>query len=137
MKVTVKPHEKGVWPAWFWVGVGLGCSALLGLAIKVLPAALVPPCGFRLVTGHPCPTCGMTRMWFLLLSGQISDAFRMNPFLFVLLGVLGAWVAVGGTFRLAGRDLFVEVPAREERWWWALLALGFLANWAYLWVRGI
>lgn len=137
MKVRVKPHEKGIWPAWLWVGVGLGCGVLLGLALKMLPAGLVPPCGFHLMTGHPCPTCGMTRMGFLLLEGRIPDALRMNPFLFLLVGTLGGWVVAGSILRLAGRDLFVTVPEREARWWWAVLVAGFLGNWAYLWVRGV
>lgn len=137
MNVILKPHEKGVLPAWFWVGVGLACAAGIGAAVRFLPAGLAPPCGFHVVTGHPCPTCGMTRMGFLILEGEFAEALRMNPFLFLLCSALGFWVAAGAGARAAGRDLFVDIPEREEMWWWLALIAGFMANWAYLWRMGV
>src|SRR5690606_33691507 len=50
-------------------GVGAGCLGVLGLAPWLTPAAAghgthgqlgLPPCGWVLAMGRPCPSCGMT-----------------------------------------------------------------------------
>ena len=53
------------------------------------PAAygFYPRCPFRLLTGFECPGCGTTRALHQLLHGNIEQAFRLNPMLFVLMGV--------------------------------------------------
>ena len=37
-------------------------------------------CPFRLLTGLPCPGCGLTRSWVYLVHGQWSDGISANPF---------------------------------------------------------
>jgi Protein of unknown function (DUF2752) len=37
-------------------------------------------CPFRLLTGLPCPGCGLTRSWVYLAHGQWQDAWAANPF---------------------------------------------------------
>jgi hypothetical protein len=76
-------------------------------------------------------------MGFLLLEGNVYEAFRTNPFLVLLVAALGAWTVAGLVLRLAGRDLGLDVSAREEKWWWVVLIAGFLVNWAYLWWAGV
>jgi hypothetical protein len=58
-------------------------------AAGVLAAAFIPQrffrhtptvCTFRLVTGRPCPTCGMTRSWSAAAHLDIGEAFREHPF---------------------------------------------------------
>jgi hypothetical protein len=135
--VILKSHERGVTPAWIWVGVGLACAAGVGLVARIAPQGLIPPCGFHVVTGHPCPTCGVTRMGFLLLDGEVAAASRMNPFLFLVVAGLATWAVAGLAARFAGWDLSLGISQREEKWWWAALISGFLANWVYLWVVGV
>jgi hypothetical protein len=113
------------------------CMVGIGLVVKLVPAWWIPPCGFHLVTGHPCPTCGVTRMGLFLLEGRVPAAFRMNPFLFLVVAGLATWAVAGLAARFAGRDLDLGISDREEKWWWAALVFGFLANWAYLWVAGV
>lgn len=36
-------------------------------------------CPGRILTGYPCPACGLTRAGILLLTGRFADAWRMNP----------------------------------------------------------
>lgn len=36
-------------------------------------------CPWLLLTGHPCPACGLTRASVLLLTFRFEDAWRMNP----------------------------------------------------------
>lgn len=60
---------------------GVGTHEALGL----------PPCGFLVITGYPCPSCGLTTSISLLLHGHIIDAFMVQPFgliLFVTLFIM-------------------------------------------------
>jgi hypothetical protein len=38
----------------------------------------LPPCTFQFLFGIPCPTCGMTTSWALLVRGDILASFRVN-----------------------------------------------------------
>jgi len=38
----------------------------------------LPPCTFRLVTGMPCPSCGMTTSFALLMHGELSASLKAN-----------------------------------------------------------
>ncbi len=53
------------------------CAALatLALALYVLDIG----CVFRLVTGIPCPGCGMTRAWLAALRGDFAAAAAYHP----------------------------------------------------------
>jgi hypothetical protein len=76
-------------------GVGAGAVVVAALAD---PASIEDGpvlCPFRLMTGLPCPGCGLTRSWVYLVHGEWSDAVAANPFGFVTLGatiVLMLWV---------------------------------------------
>ena len=61
-----------------WGLVGLAGAAMAGivLATGTLPHVVCP---FREITGWPCPTCGATRAWLSLASGDVLGAFRLNP----------------------------------------------------------
>lgn len=138
MKIALRPPVKGhPPPAWLFVGVGMLVVLGVAWAVSKIPARLIPPCGFHVVTGHPCPTCGATRMVLRVLQGNLPEAFRMNPFLFIVAALLALWVACGLAARLFGRDLTLEVSRREEAGIWIALFAGFLLNWAYLWNAGI
>jgi hypothetical protein len=38
----------------------------------------LPPCTFYAATGHPCPACGMTTSFALLVRGDLLGALRAN-----------------------------------------------------------
>lgn len=48
---------------------GIGTHRQLGL----------PPCHFAMVTGKPCPTCGMTTAFAWFARGRLDRALRANP----------------------------------------------------------
>ena len=94
-----------------------------GAALVALLACWTPPaeprfslCGFRWLTGHPCPLCGMSRAFFALAKGHLLEALRFNalsPLAFVVSGAMlfgrnPRWEAVAlalaayGAARLAG-----------------------------------
>ncbi|MDE9366874.1 DUF2752 domain-containing protein [Luteipulveratus sp. YIM 133132] len=59
-----------------------------GLVVAVTAAAVLPPsavsggptiCPFRLLTGLPCPACGLTRSWAHAAHGDLSGAFALHP----------------------------------------------------------
>lgn len=61
-------------------------GALLAFAYVGTAGAFgVPVCPMVLLTGLPCPGCGMTRAAALFLRGQWLSAWRMHPFFYALL----------------------------------------------------
>ncbi len=106
-----------------WGCVALLCGAVLGLAIYLHPDSrgfgtheqlpFYPyPCSFTLTTGLPCPTCGMTTAFSLVMHGRFLAAFLAQPAGMVLclgtvvLFVYAAYVAVSGMMIPLNRDRF-------------------------------
>lgn len=52
----------------------------------------IPNCPFKLITGFPCPGCGLTRAGFAALKFEFQLAFMYNPVIFLLPFIL--WVIV-------------------------------------------
>ena len=92
-----------------WWAIAVGSIAVLSLAAAIEPDARgygthtqlgLPPCGFLLLTGSPCPGCGLTTAFAHGIRGQWAMAASANPlgltlFLIVCacvpLGVAAAW----------------------------------------------
>jgi hypothetical protein len=101
-------------------GVGAASAALLLSPDGIADGPVV--CPFRLLTGLPCPGCGLTRAWVYLAHGQWHESFVANPFGLVLLALVVALVVAVVTARLrrvAPPDLNALVRQR-----WVLLILG-------------
>lgn len=66
--------------------------AALGLLIGFLctPSGLpaLPLCAFKVMTGLPCPGCGLTRAVCALGHGQIDMAMKYHPFVLVIYPVM-------------------------------------------------
>jgi hypothetical protein len=115
-------------------------AALLGLfalAATALPAAHVPKCLFKAVTGWPCLTCGAFRAACALRSGRIGNALVLQPLLTALALLVAAWMAYA----------VMGVWAQWPRWriefvrgevCWLLIGgiVAVLANWLYLIAAG-
>ena len=74
------------------------CVALLWLTTP----PNIPLCGFRWLTGRPCPLCGLTRAMFALAKGHWAEALHwhaLSPLAVVMLAGL-LWN-----------------PPRMARWW--------------------
>lgn len=73
----------------------------------------MPPCNFVVLTGKPCPACGMTTSFALLVRGDIAASLRAN-WAGTVIAVLWAgtlvWALAGS---LSGRVLFIP-PGRGE-----------------------
>ncbi len=89
-----------------WVA-GLGAAAVAG-ALMVDPASSEAGpviCPFRLLTGLPCPGCGLTRSWIYLLHGQWTDGLVANPFGIVALTATVALITAVLAAVVRGREL--------------------------------
>jgi hypothetical protein len=81
--------------------------ALLGAPL-VLSLGDLPLCGFRHLTGVPCPLCGGTRVCAALADGNFWAAWQLNPGLVVLLALAAAHSLQLGVEAWSGR--------RVQRW---------------------
>jgi hypothetical protein len=72
-----------------WGVVLLMASAVLVTAALLSPSPAghgthtqlgLPPCGFLLVTGVPCPGCGLTTSFSHMIRLQLAGAAAANPF---------------------------------------------------------
>lgn len=100
---------------------GMGTHQQLGL----------PPCTSVLVWGVPCPTCGMTTSWALVVRGHLATAAFTN-----LGGFLLAIIAIG--YFPASCYFFLHGKATPGHWFSRLLALSLtvafcaaLVQWVY------
>ena len=117
---------------------GLALFSVIGLsAVFFLSLLWTPPssdfftvCGFKNLTGLPCPGCGLTHSFCALGKGRILSAFDFNllgPPLFAAFGMI--WIrGVGvlrGQYRFVRRvDLVVERMRLVRMFGYAFLAYG-------------
>jgi len=115
-----------------WRGV---MGLLLPLCVALAPAAVsldVSVCGFRHLTGLPCPLCGGTRVCAALAQGDLSAALQLNPGLLPVLTVAGLHSVLLLAEAVSGRGLgqpwaLARVLVRAWQW-----AGGFLlASWLW------
>ncbi len=93
-------------------------SLLVILAVGAAAAltAAVPvggECGFKHLTGAPCPGCGMTRSVLALLHGGFAESWRLHPLGIPLALAAAAAMGLAAHEGITGRPSFRR-PA--ERW---------------------
>ena len=89
-------------------GVALAASILI--PASKLP--VVPLCLFKMLTGFPCPGCGLTHAFCSISHGHFKTAWQANPFGFVFyIGALACLAWPGLRARFPG----VEVALRRTR----------------------
>ena len=120
--------------------VAAGAFAVLAAASSLTPspqghathlALGLPPCGWVVSFGRPCPTCGMTTAFAHVAHGQLLAALVTQPFGAVLACVIG--VAGWGALHVAATgSMLGHAAARvfSRRVVWSLVAF-FVASWIY------
>ena len=98
----------------------------------------VPPCNFILMTGMPCPACGMSTSFALLVRGDVAASLRANwagTLIAVLWAVTMVWAVASG---IRGRPLFIPRGRGE-----IILTIGvgvvlllMLARWGIVLISG-
>ncbi|MBC8233467.1 DUF2752 domain-containing protein [bacterium] len=115
-----------------WGGIGL----LVLLIARFVPFSLLPKfnCPFHILTGYPCPSCGMTRSFILMSHLKFWEGLNMNPLgalLFIFIATF-----VGYSFIV----LVLHLPRIRfqvaERWEGVFIRIAFIfvivINWIFL-----
>lgn len=90
----------------------------------VVPDSGAVFCPFRLVTGLPCPGCGMGHALVFALRGDFAGSWRSHPLGLPLLLLWTAWLAWGLVNRARGREFsegFLPALRRPAATWGALV----------------
>lgn len=61
---------------------------LMAVYFFVMEVFLHNACPFVLVTGYPCPACGLTRAGLHLLQGEFAEAAKLNLFIYPIAALL-------------------------------------------------
>jgi hypothetical protein len=69
-------------------------AAVVALLAAFVVLSLGWRCPVQLVTGHPCPTCGITRAMHLALRGDFAGATRLHPLVWLAVPVVALFVSV-------------------------------------------
>lgn len=89
--------------------LGLGAISVLLLMIGLLNIvhwdflSLIPPCGFRFVTGYYCPGCGGTRAVRALLQGRFAASFLYHPFVLYCVVIAGIFM-ISNTIQIVTKN---------------------------------
>ena len=131
-----KKTELGV-PAWPFLALSFAMLGAGAFIVKKWLLFLIPPCGMHEMLGIPCPTCGVCRMAFAFIEGDLAGSFLVQPFMFSLLIFFTLWIAAGIIAFLFGKLMFLEISPFWRKYLWVPLVVLFLLNWAYLIKEGI
>lgn len=116
----------------FWWGIVAASALVLGLAAAIEPDARgygthtqlgLPPCGFLLLSGSPCPGCGLTTAFAHAIRGNWLMAASSNPLGLLLFLVVCACIPLGITAVLRGWS-FNDVVERFALNRWGLALAG-------------
>lgn len=120
--------------------VAIACAAPLITGLLLTPATQghgtheqlgLPACGWLLVTGYPCATCGMTTAVTLAAHGHLLQAFRVQPAgaLFAVVLASGVWFGLHAMVAAISPKPLLDAITRPRTLW--LVGAVLLAAWAY------
>lgn len=125
-----------------WFCISLGCSLVLITAMFLTPDARghgtheqlgLPQCGLVEMYDRPCPSCGFTTTFTHAAHLQWWQAFKNQPFGFVLF--LLSVIAIPTGMRVVIKRH--SILAASQRWPWKVIMpvvfAGWLGGWAYKW----
>jgi hypothetical protein len=111
-----------LWTRGILLALAVGLTGVLGVAIWLRPydeqskpltmethrQLGLPPCTFLWATGYPCPACGMTTSFALLMHGDVVSSLRAN-WVGTIAAALGLFAIPWSVASLCyGRTLFVR-----------------------------
>ncbi|MBI4861380.1 MAG: DUF2752 domain-containing protein [Candidatus Riflebacteria bacterium] len=89
----------------------------VALSVYALAARGLLGCGFRSLTGLPCPFCGTTHALSALLMGRGLTSLGWHPLILpgVVLALAQSLVHIA---ELVGRTSLVPMRVWDRCWWW-------------------
>src|SRR5438128_12532473 len=82
----------------------------------------LPPCTFKAMTGLPCPSCGMTTSFALLVRGDVWNSLKANA-VGTMLATIGL-VCIPWGLACVGRKRLLFITAPERRL--LIVVIGFV-----------
>lgn len=133
------------------VGIALGLCGVFAIAIWLNPYTAdgqartmethrqlrLPPCTFKQFTGLPCPSCGMTTSFSLLMHGDLVNSLRANAVGTLLASfclLLIPW-SVGSAIQ--NRPLFIVSMERALMWVVIVFLTLALTRWSIILVLAL
>lgn len=89
----------------------------------LLRKLLITICPAVLITGFPCPGCGMTRAFIRLLHLDFAGAWQMHPFVYLFM-IFVLWFGI---------RRYIFGISDTEKAWKTLAALGIFMILFYIW----
>jgi hypothetical protein len=114
-----------------WWSIVVGCLLVLAAAATIEPDVRgygthtqlgLPPCGFLLLTGSPCPGCGLTTAFAHAIRGHWALAASANPLGLALFLVVCSSIPLGVTAALRGWSLDSAIQRFSLNRWGLALA---------------
>jgi hypothetical protein len=130
-----------------WAGaVACACAAILAVAASLRPNACgfgthqqlgFAPCGMILLTGYPCPTCGMTTAFAHTVRGRVGQALWAQPSGCLLALATMATLVASLATAATGRSPAVRWPVITPYRLVTLLVVVLLGGWVFKIAAGI
>lgn len=121
-----------------WLVLGLGATTVVVIAAILHPSTEghgthtqlgLPPCGFLVVTGYPCPGCGLTTAFSAMAHFDPVHAAFANPFGVLLFLVTLAFVPISARGLWKGEAVLDTLERYGTPWWAAFLAIASVTTW--------
>ena len=121
-----------------WWGIVAGSLLVLVAASAIEPDARgygthtqlgLPPCGFLLLTGSPCPGCGLTTAFAHAIRGDWLLAAGANPLGLALFVAVCLSIPLGVTAALRGWSLDAVIQRFSLNRWGLAMATCAVAVW--------
>jgi hypothetical protein len=144
LEVVLAKPGLGHWVRGTLVGIALGLCGVFAIAAWLNPYNAegdartsethkqlgLPSCTFKTVTGLPCPSCGMTTSFSLLMHGDLANSLRANAvgtLLAIFCLLLIPW-SVASAIR--SEPLFIASMERALLWVIVVFLVLALARWS-------
>jgi hypothetical protein len=143
----------GRWVRGALLGMAIGLGVVFYIALRLDPYENgkartmethmqlgLPPCNFKLMTGLPCPSCGMTTSFALLVRGDLTNSLRANAVGTLLAVFCMTFIPWGLYSAIRGRSLFIVSLERTVTWivvsFMVLLLIRWLIVLGLMWWNG-